>query len=234
MNPYDNPDFFEKYSQTIRSKYGLDATPDWEHFRKILPNLKDKRVLDLGCGYGWHCLYAAENGASKVLGLDLSVKMLEVAETKKNSPVITYSNQNMAEVDFPEDSFDLVISSLAIHYLEDFDNIVARIKKLLVNKGDFVFSVENPIFTAYGTGQKYFNEEGEMLDWPIDNYHNEGLRNTNFLNADIVKYHKTMSTYINTLIRHGFKINEIVEPPIGDKSNVAKRLSMILLVSASL
>lgn len=85
-NKYDNPVFFEKYSQMSRSKEGLAGAGEWEDFRKILPTFSGKTVLDLGCGYGWHCIYAAEQGAAHVTGVDLSEKMLEVARAKTSFP----------------------------------------------------------------------------------------------------------------------------------------------------
>ena len=42
--------------------------------KKILPDFQDKTVLDLGCGYGWHCKYVIDNGARYVLGIDISKK----------------------------------------------------------------------------------------------------------------------------------------------------------------
>ena len=52
------------------------------NIEKAAAGFKDKRVLDLGCGYGWHCIYAMEHGASSVVGVDISHKMLEVAKRK--------------------------------------------------------------------------------------------------------------------------------------------------------
>lgn len=71
-NKYDDEVFFRKYNEMNRSKYGLKGADEWYQLKNLLPDFKDKRVLDLGCGYGWHCAYAAENGAKKLLGVDLS------------------------------------------------------------------------------------------------------------------------------------------------------------------
>ena len=60
-NKYDDNIFFQKYSQMSRSQQGLAGAGEWETLRKLLPDFKDKRVLDLGCGYGWHCIYAMEH-----------------------------------------------------------------------------------------------------------------------------------------------------------------------------
>lgn len=89
-NKYDDNIFFQKYSQMSRSQQGLAGAGEWETLRKLLPDFKDKRVLDLGCGYGWHCIYAMEHGASSVVGVDISHKMLEVAKEKTHFPQVEY------------------------------------------------------------------------------------------------------------------------------------------------
>ena len=71
-NKYDNEIFFEKYSEMNRSKEGLKGAGEWSELKKVLPDFNGKTVLDLGCGYGWHCKYAVDNGASYVIGTDIS------------------------------------------------------------------------------------------------------------------------------------------------------------------
>lgn len=114
-NRYDDSLFFEKYSQMSRSRLGLAGAGEWEDLQKLLPDFAGKQVLDLGCGYGWHCAYAAEHGAAHVTGVDLSEKMLEVARQKASFPQVEYLHAAIEDVDFPPESFDVVFSSLAIH-----------------------------------------------------------------------------------------------------------------------
>ena len=75
-NLYDDDAFFAAYAQMDRSKRGLEGAGEWYELQKLLPDFTDTRVLDLGCGYGWHCAYAAQHGARYVLGTDLSERML--------------------------------------------------------------------------------------------------------------------------------------------------------------
>ena len=119
-NNYDNPGFFSQYRRFPRSVEGLSAAGEWHALQKLFPDFSGKRVLDLGCGYGWHCIYAAEHGAAAVTGVDLSEKMLAVAREKTTAPQVTYIRGDMAETPFPPESFDVVLSSLAIHYLPSF------------------------------------------------------------------------------------------------------------------
>lgn len=87
---YDDKNFFESYARMARSKDGLEAAGEWRQLRPLFPPLLGKSVLDLGCGYGWHCKYAAAQGAAYVLGLDLSLQMIEEACKRNSSPEITY------------------------------------------------------------------------------------------------------------------------------------------------
>ena len=126
-NKYDNDVFFKKYSEMNRSTEGLAGAGEWSELQKLLPDFNGKHVLDLGCGYGWHCLYAAEHGAVSVLGTDISGKMLEAAEEKNPHDKIRYQKGAMEDLEFPEGSYDVVISSLAFHYIKDFSSLVKKI-----------------------------------------------------------------------------------------------------------
>lgn len=67
---YDNEHFFNEYAKMGRSQQGLAGAGEWHQLKPLFPPLEGKRVLDLGCGYGWHCKFASELGASQLLGID--------------------------------------------------------------------------------------------------------------------------------------------------------------------
>ncbi|MCI8623109.1 MAG: class I SAM-dependent methyltransferase [Provencibacterium sp.] len=209
---YDDPVFFEKYSQMSRSQQGLEGAGEWETLQKLLPDFQGKRVLDLGCGYGWHCIYAMEHGAAAVTGVDLSERMLAVAQEKTRFSEVRYLRMPIEETDFPPDSFDIVFSSLAFHYVRSFEEIVRRVSACLTEGGHFIFSVEHPVFTAYGTQDWIYDEEGEILHFPVDRYFLEGKREARFLGEEVVKYHKTLTTYLSGLLHGGFELLDVVEP----------------------
>lgn len=211
-NKYDDPVFFEKYRRFPRSAEGLAAAGEWHALQKLLPDFSGKRVLDLGCGFGWHCIYAAQQGAAYVLGTDISEKMLETAREKTSFPNVEYRKMAMEDADFGPGSFDVVISSLAFHYVEDFEAVCRGIHRCLSAGGVFVFSAEHPVFTAYGTQDWYCDAEGRRLHWPVDRYFSEGRREAVFLEEKVVKYHKTLTTYINGLLSTGFALTALVEP----------------------
>src|SRR5690349_4865449 len=106
-NKYDQQEFFDQYAKMRRSIGGLPAAGEWHEFQKLLPDLRGKTVLDLGCGYGWHCRYAAGQGADTVIGIDLSEKMLKEAQRRTINPRITYLRGPIEELSFGPESFDL-------------------------------------------------------------------------------------------------------------------------------
>lgn len=237
-NKYDDPVFFEKYSQMNRSQQGLEGAGEWETLRRMLPDFKGKRVLDLGCGYGWHCVYAMEHGAASVTGIDLSEKMLSVAREKTPYPQVEYKRMPIEDIDFPPDSFDIILSSLAFHYVKDFDRVAKKIHACLTEGGAFVFSAEHPVFTAEGSQQWYLDADGNILHFPVDNYFYEGERKADFLGETVTKYHKTLTTYLHGLLSNGFQLADIMEPqPPAHMMDIEgmkdeMRRPMMLIVSA--
>lgn len=237
-NKYDDQVFFRKYSEMNRSRQGLSGAGEWSELRRVLPDFRGKKVLDLGCGYGWHCMYAAQNGAESVLGTDISRMMLEAAAERNSHERITYRQCAMEDLEFAEGAFDVVISSLAFHYVRDFSSLVRKISRWTADGGWFVFSAEHPVFTAYGTQDWYYDDQGEILHFPVDGYYYEGERKAVFLGETVTKYHRTLTSYLNTLLNSGFVLRQIVEPqPPEDMMELPgmrdeMRRPMMLIVSA--
>ena len=105
-----------------------------------------------------------------------------------------------------------MISSLALHYVEAFDVVCRKVYRWLKPGGAFVLSVEHPIFTALAAQQWCLGPGGERLHWPVDDYQKEGPRHTQWMADDVVKYHRTTATLVNTLIEAGLCITQLLEP----------------------
>lgn len=238
-NKYDEQVFFDKYAQLERSKIGLIAAGEWKTLRKLLPSFAGKVVLDLGCGYGWHCIYAAGNGATSVVGVDISKSMLRVAKAKTKFSNVEYMNMAIEDIDFPNATFDVVLSSLAFHYIEDFPAVIEKIMQVLKPGGTLVFSVEHPVYTCNSLQDWYYDSEGLILHYPLDNYYYQGKRDTCFLGERVVKYHRTITSYLAVLLSGGWEIVAIEEPQpsselidrIPEMKNEMRR-PMMLIVSA--
>ncbi len=240
QNIYDNRDFFYKYSKLDRQTKGLDGAPEWESIRKLLPNLSGYRIIDLGCGFGWFSRFAIAQGAKSVLGIDISKNM--IAKAKKLTPnnSITYKIADLEKLDLPKEAFDFAYSSLTLHYIKNFRQLITTIHNGLTSKSRFVFTMEHPIYTA-PSSQKFTKDEEENRIYPLNNYQIEGERTSNWLVNGIVKQHRKMDTIINTLIDAGFKILHIEEwKPSGEQLNKNPEWSeeldrpLFLLVSAQM
>jgi SAM-dependent methyltransferase len=210
QNIYDNETFFAGYSRLGRSVDGLDGAAEWPALRAMLPELRGRRVVDLGCGFGWFCRWVREQGAAQVLGIDVSERMLERARTSTSDGAITYQRADMERLVLPAASFDLAYSSLALHYIEDLGRLIAQVHDALAPGGALVFSVEHPIFTAPGNPGWSVDASGHKI-WPVDGYLLEGRRSTDWLARGVIKQHRTITTYVGLLLRLGFAIAHLEE-----------------------
>ena len=210
QNIYDDPEFFERYSRLPRSVEGLDGAPEWPALRALLPDLAGTKVLDLGCGFGWFCRWARAQGAAEVLGLDVSEKMLARARADTSDAAITYLRADLERLALSAASFDLIYSSLALHYVEHLRALLAEVHRALVPGGRFVFSAEHPVFTA-PTKPGWSLDPSGRKSWALDAYLEEGPRSTDWLTAGVIKQHRTLATYLNMLLTIGFALAHIEE-----------------------
>jgi SAM-dependent methyltransferase len=238
-NEYDNEIFFEAYAKMPRSRDGLSSAGEWHQLEPLFPALTGKTLLDLGCGYGWHCKFAVEQGAARVLGLDLSRKMIEEAEKRNRANRIQYRVCGIEEYEYPENTWDCVVSNLALHYIENIEAIFQKVHGTLKPGGIFIFNIEHPVFTA-GVGQDWiYTEAGKPRYWPVDNYFVSGERSTHFLGCDVVKQHHTLTQILMGLLNNGFEL-EVVEEAKPSKEMMdvpgmrdELRRPMMLLVKAT-
>jgi SAM-dependent methyltransferase len=210
QNIYDDDIFFAEYSRLPRSMQGLDGAPEWPALRSMIPDLAGRRVLDLGCGFGWFCRWAREHGAASVVGVDVSERMLVRARAESHDPAISYLKADLEHLEVPPVAFDLVYSSLALHYIENLEHLLTTVHAALTPRGRLIFSVEHPIFTAPSHPEWSVDDGGHTI-WPVDAYLDEGPRTTNWLASGVIKQHRTIATYINSLLRLGFSMSHLSE-----------------------
>ncbi|MGK5040311.1 class I SAM-dependent methyltransferase [Janthinobacterium sp. GB1R12] len=240
QNIYDNDAFFTAYSQLPRSVGGLGSAPEWPALRAMLPALHDKNVLDLGCGYGWFCRWAAEQGAARVLGVDVSEKMLAQASGMGEQTTVSYARLDLEQLAVAPAAYDLVYSSLAFHYIDNFAALLAAIRHGLKPDGKLVFSIEHPIFMAPRQPGWLTDGQGRKR-WPVDSYQQQGPRVSDWLAPGVIKQHRTLGTTINALLQAGFQLEHVEEWGPSDEQ-VAQQPAlaeererpMLLLVACSL
>lgn len=235
---YDDNDFFIEYSKMARSQQGLAGAGEWRQLEPLFPELRGKAVLDLGCGYGWHCKYAADRGAEAVLGLDASRRMIAEAKARNAHPRVRYEVRTLDGYSYPGEAYDLVICNLVLHYLVDLEEAYRNVHRTLRPGGVFLFNIEHPVFTAGVNEEWVVDKTGKPLYWPVDRYFFPGQRETVFLGQRVKKQHHTLTQILGGLLNAGFRLEAVEEaqPPADmlDIPGMADELRrpMMLLVRA--
>lgn len=238
QNIYDDPAFFAGYSQLPRQVRGLLGAPEWPAIRAMLPDVAAKRVVDLGCGFGWAARWMREQGASRVLGIDLSANMIARAKAMTQDPAIAFEIADLETLELPDAAFDLAYSALSFHYIRDFDRLARMLHRALAPGAHLVFTLEHPIYMAAAHPRWGQDEDGRKT-WPVNRYFIEGERHTDWYVKGVIKYHRTVGTTLNALIGAGFTLRHVEEfAPTQEQIAAAPELAeelerpMMMLVSA--
>lgn len=215
QNFYDNNEFFSEYSKMRENSINANELIEMPTIKSMLTDLKEKEILDLGCGMGDMAAYFIKNGAKSVYAIDLSINMLNEAIKKNSLEGITYNQMALENIDQIDRKFDIVYSSLTFHYIEDFNKLISDISNLLNRNGVLVFSQEHPLTTApiiKGKQNKYIEINNKRY-YLLSDYNNLSKRKSKVAGTKLLtKYHRNFSTIINTLISNNFTILEVKEP----------------------
>ena len=218
QNIYDKEAFFLGYRHLRETGAGLNDILEQPALLGGLPKRMDGfRVLDLGCGFGTFARRARELGAASVLGIDVSERMLDEARKSTQDCMITYRRLAIEHVARCAGHFDLVVSSLALHYVADYAVAMRDVAELLRPGGLIAFSVEHPIMTALPEQCWQRDVHGNCSHWPVDRYSDESSRHTHWFVDGVVKYHRTVASYVSGLLAAGFTLTAMSEPsPSGE------------------
>lgn len=212
QNVYDDPEFFAGYRNLRDNLIALHENVIQPMVPAIIPNAAARRVVDLGCGEGFYCRIARDQGAAYVLGIDPSEKMLAVARQRTTGDGIEYEQAFAEDAEVESDSTDLVVSILALHYVEDLESVLQSIWNWLRREGEFVMIVEHPVATAPDPWEGYTMDGDEEQAWLLTHYFDEGERRVEWYIPGVIKYHRRIDTMANALIKQGFVIEQVLEP----------------------
>jgi SAM-dependent methyltransferase len=205
---YDDDQAFATYMRHRARDESPNDTLEKPDLLELIGSAAGLRVLDLGCGDAQIGRELLAAGARAYLGLEPSRNML--AEAHKT--LAGTSGQVVAATieawTYPPAAFDLAISRLALHYVEDLAPTFRQVFESLTPGGRFVFSVEHPVITSC---DRAFPEGSQRQDWIVDDYHVPGRRVTRWLGQDVVKYHRTVEEYFGELRRAGFAVEALRE-----------------------
>lgn len=214
QNIFDNQIFFDGYKELRARDDNFNVLLEQPAMAKLLPELNGKSVLDLGCGYGHNCIDFINRGAVHVVGVDISERMLDVAKSESAHEKIEYINMSMTDIDRLNEKFDFIYSSLAFHYVEDFEAFAEKMYSLLNKGGQLLFSQEHPLTTATKNGEGHFNkdENGKKISYTYSNYNEAGKRTVTWYVDGVEKYHRPFGAIITALANAGFIIENVTEP----------------------
>ncbi|WP_077304529.1 class I SAM-dependent methyltransferase [Terribacillus halophilus] len=213
QNIYDNAVFFENYKALRENPINYNELMEQPQMKSMLPDLKGKRVLDIGCGMGDLSMYCVENGASSVTAIDPSSNMLQEAQTRNAHSAIEYVQTSIEDAVFAKERYDIAVSSLVMHYVANYDKVIHSIHSALKDDGVLLFSSEHPIVTARKAGKTWIeDEEGKKLHFAVDDYQEEGRREAAWFVDAVVYYHRSFSTLCNGLLQNGFSLIDVNEP----------------------
>jgi ubiquinone/menaquinone biosynthesis C-methylase UbiE len=185
--------------------------------KSILPRLEGQSVLLVGCGTGEETTLLEEHGGANMVGIDNSEKSIELAAA--SYPEHHFKTGDMHNLEFDDDSFDFVYSSLAIHYSETPITVFLEISRVLRQGGKFQFSVAHPVRWASvrididGVPTKvlgYTEGDGEVKRY--GNYSDYKQYSETFPTGETLTFWVgPPSMYFNLLKEAGFTVNEFIE-----------------------
>ena len=213
MNALSGPDFYDDdarfaaYWRTRDRPDNPNDTLEQPILRELIGELADRRILDLGCGAATFGRYALAQGARSYLGVDASEKMAAAAQATLAGTRGRIEHAAIEQWTYPEAAFDLVVSSLALHYVADLAAVLAGAHQTLIANGRIVFSVEHPVITSSARGW----QGGPRQDWIVDDYFVAGPRATAWLGGQVIREHRTIEEYVAALQAAGFVLDRIRE-----------------------
>lgn len=208
MAQYDS--IAKKYYENRLDKTRFDFNRDLEvpAMVKMIGNIEGKSVLDVGCGFGDHLKKLSKQNPKKIVGFDISPEMIKFTQSFKIPNSQFYVGNMNNPLNHKNSEFDLVFSSLAIHYISknNLNKLFLEVNRVLKKGGEFIFSTGHPIFnlriTSIGDIMRKGNYENGM-SIRID-YFNENCIYDQRLNLNL--YNFTFETLIKTSINNGFEI----------------------------
>ncbi|WP_323703163.1 class I SAM-dependent DNA methyltransferase [Mammaliicoccus sp. Dog046] len=206
-NIYDNQKFFEAYLQKRSDPLSYNEIVEMPEVKRHLPDLENKHVLDIGCGMGNLINDMLTFNPSHITGVEQSENMIRACRDNVHSQSVSLiHNDFMAfHTDY---KYDVIVSSLVFHYIEDFNKCCQKLNNLLNNDGTLLFTMEHPIQTATKHPDVRIEDEtGVYLR--MEHYFDESERSATWLGTSVSKYHHTISTIINSLIANGLEIMHV-------------------------
>lgn len=189
---------------------------------QLVGDVKQARVLDLGCGSGTYSIWFAELGG-QVVGLDVSETMIALARdrSRERGAQLDFRVADIREpLPFGEEEFDLVFTGTALHYVEDLEAAMKEAARVMKRDGRLVASVLHPMSTARfaRAGSEEFEGPDPWEGWyfgsPLRSIETPWLAfgEVSIEGRRIQCHHHTVSDYFNAIRSAGLTITQLLEP----------------------
>jgi SAM-dependent methyltransferase len=205
---YDEEDVFAVYIQRRQRPDNPNDMLEKPILMDLLGNVHGKAIVDLGCGDARFGVELLAAGCASYTGIEASARMVALAQDHLKDGRGIIHQTGIEDWDYPPESFDQVVSRLALHYIADLEATFASIHQTLRRGGHFVFSAEHPVITSCN---RAVEQTGIRQDWIVDDYFDEGQRNVNWLGSEVIKYHRTIESYFRGLQKAGLIIETLRE-----------------------
>jgi ubiquinone/menaquinone biosynthesis C-methylase UbiE len=194
-------DMAESYNNLIDHK-PHNAYYDRPNTLSLIPEIKGKSILDAACGPGKYAQILLSQGAD-VTAFDISPRIVEFAK-ERNKDAGTFFVHDLANpLEMLDDqSFDIVLCALALHYLQDWTLTIKEFYRILKPEAHLVISIEHPFFEFnFFKSTQYFDIEPVKCTW------------TSFGKpVEVNSYRRPLHACITPLTNNGFYIDTILEP----------------------
>lgn len=196
-----NEKMADKYNQLIDHK-PHNAYYDRPNTLALLPHVSGKIILDAACGPGKYAEILMKQGAL-VKGFDISPKMVELAiKRNKGKGEFFVHDFSLPFHMLENNSCDIVLCALALHYIEDWNFTIKEFHRVLKNTGILVISIEHPFFEYnYFKSNNYFHVENVQCTW-------NGFGPA----IEVNSFRRPLTECIAPLTNNGFLIDKLVEP----------------------
>lgn len=191
----------DDYEHNVDTQSAYNIFYERPALTKLFPeNLKNKKVLDAGCAAGWYTEQLLNLGA-EVVAVDMSPEMVEATNRRVGDKAEVLCCDLEGELPFSDESFDLIISSLVLHYVQDWKQTFAEFERILKPEGFFIFSIHHPMMDINLSAEKeYFATE--LI---IDTWKRQGKL------IKVPFYRRPLQSILNETISY-FSLERIVEP----------------------
>ncbi|KAG8967123.1 hypothetical protein FRC03_010678 [Tulasnella sp. 419] len=179
---------------------------------ELLQKVEGMSILELGVGSGYLAKCLADSGAC-VTGIDGSSEMVSIARDRLGPGADLHVHDLNCPMTFlPASSFDIIISSLTFHYIEDWEMLLQECHRLLKPNGRLVFSVHHPFADIELAGTtNYFSKACVSEKWGE--------------NVTVTFYRRSLTEMTTALRKASFVIHGVIEPtPVTAAKDVDPRV----------